>query len=396
MAHPNFPRSLAGLLTAALLVLSGCASEKDAASTKAKTAPKVTVAHPVNRELVDEDTYNGYLAAYDKQEVRARVKGHIQKIHFKDGDLVEKGQLLFELDPRPFEVQISQARAYAKALDAQKVAAEKDVARYTELLRSGGATRQQLEKAEADAAAYDAQIAAKLEEVRGYELDLQYSRITAEISGKISKASMGVGNLVNAGGSDPLLTTIVAIDPIYVDFNVDERAIQEYQKMSASGRGKGEPTALRDQNVVFTFGLETEKGYPHQGKLVFADNQYTEGTGTILVRGVAKNPAGELIPRSRVRIRVPVSDKYSAMLVPDAAINTDQSQKYLLVVGEKNVAARQNVVLGRLLDDGMRVILQPKLPSELWVIVEGMETARLNYPVEPIPESAPAGEPSAK
>ena len=148
--------------------------------------------------------------------------------------------------------------------------------------------------------------------------------------------------------------------------------------------------------MPFYFGLDTEKGFPHEGHLVFADNKYTEGTGTILVRGVANNPDGRLIPGSRVRVRVPVSDKYPATLVPDTAVNTDQDQKYLLIVGEGNVVKRQNVRLGRLLDDGMRVILEPELKANEWIIVEGMELARLNYPVEPVPESAPTATPSAK
>jgi multidrug efflux pump subunit AcrA (membrane-fusion protein) len=146
---------------------------------------------------------------------------------------------------------------------------------------------------------------------------------------------------------------------------------------------------LREREIKFTFGLDTEKGYPHDGTLVFADIKYAEGTGTILVRGVAENKDGLFIPGSRVRVRLPVGDKYSATLVPDAAVSTDQKQKYLLVVGEDKNAKRLNVELGRLLDDGMRVILTPTLKADTWIITEGMERVRLNYPVEAIPESTP-------
>ena len=167
-----------------------------------------------------------------------------------------------------------------------------------------------------------------------------------------------------------------------------------------AGRARTNNSRSASESIPFHFGLDTEKGFPHEGHLVFADNKYTEGTGTILVRGVAKNPDGRLIPGSRVRVRVPVSDKYSATLVPDTAVNTDQDQKYLLVVGEGNVVKRRNVRLGRLLDDGMRVVLEPELKANEWIIVEGMELARLNYPVEPVPESArrpphPPSSPSA-
>jgi RND family efflux transporter MFP subunit len=192
------------------------------------------------------------------------------------------------------------------------------------------------------------------------------------------------------------LTTIVSIDPIYVDFNVDERAMQHYQEIGAGRQGKDKQPPLRERKLPFSFGLDTEKGFPHEGQLVFADNKYTEGTGTILVRGVANNPDGKLVPGSRVRVRVPVSDKYPATLVPDTAVNTDQDQKYLLIVGEGNIVKRRNVRLGRLLDDGMRVILEPALKANEWIIVEGMELARLNYPVEPVPESAATATPSAQ
>ena len=241
MAKVRHYQSLNFVLVLVFLSCAGCGG--NAGSEKPKEAPRVTVAHPVVRDLMDEDDYNGWLTAHDTLELRSRVRGHIQAIHFQDGDIVQKGQLLFELDPRPFQVEINQALANARALEAQKVAAEKDVARYTELLKSGGASRQQLEKAQADAQAYDAQIAAKMEEVKRFELDLQYSKITADLTGRISKANLSEGNLVNAGGSDPLLTTIVSIDPIYVDFNVDERAMQRLPGNRHGPAEQGQATA---------------------------------------------------------------------------------------------------------------------------------------------------------
>ncbi len=384
-------RSSNCVLVLITLVVAGCGRTAD--TDKAKESPRVTVAHPVVRDLTDEDDYNGWLAAHDTLEVRSRVRGHIQAIHFKDGDMVQKGQPLFELDPRPFQVEINQALANAKALEAQKVAAEKDVARYTELLKSGGASRQQLEKAQADAQAYDAQIAAKMEEVKRFELDLQYSKITADLAGKVSKANLTEGNLVNAGGSDPLLTTIVSIDPIYVDFNVDERAMQRYQEIGAGRQGNDKPKPLREQKISFSFGLDTDKGFPHQGQLVFADNKYAEGTGTILVRGVAPNPDGRLIPASRVRVRIPVSDKYQAVVVPDTSVLSDQDRKYLLVLGKENVVLRRDITPGRLLDDGMRVLLPApgeekaagnKNWEKEWVVTVGLQRARIDYPVLPL------------
>ena len=324
------------------------------------------------------------------------VRGHITKVHFNDGDIVKAGQPLFDLDAAPFDAELRQVEAQIRALEAQKLAADKEVERNRNLLKSSAVSQQEFEKSEATAGSFDAQIAAQKAEADRRRLDLKYAKITADLTGRISKANLTEGNLVNAGGSDPLLTTIVAIDPIYVDFNVDERAMQRYQEIRVGQRGKDDQRSLREQRMPFSFGLDTEKGFPHEGHLVFADNKYSEGTGTILVRGVAPNPDGRLIPGSRVRVRVPVSDKYLASLVPDTAVNTDQDQKYLLIVGEGNVVKRRNVRLGRLLDDGLRVILEPELKAHEWIIVEGMELARLNYPVEPIPESTPAATPLAK
>jgi len=220
--------------------------------------------------------------------------------------------------------------------------------RYKILVKTRAASQQETDKAIADAESFEAQTAAKNAEAERCRLDLKYAKITAPLSGRIGKATLVQGDLVNAGGSDPLLTTIVAIDPIYVDFNVDERAIQRYQGASAGREGKDKPQSIREQKLPFTFGLDTEKGFPHKGQLVFADNKYTPGTGTILVRGVASNPDGRLIAGSRVRVRVPVSDQYEAAVVPDSAVLSDQDRKYLLVLGKDNQVVRRDITPGRL------------------------------------------------
>ena len=186
--------------------------------------PRVTVAHPVQRDLVDEDEYNGWMQASQTVDLRAQVRGHIQKIDFQDGDEVRQGQPLIELDPRPFRSAIDECLAQAKALEAKKIAADKNVVRTTELLKRNAISAQEQEQTVADALALDAEWKAKLQQAATHKLDLEYSRIVAPISGRISRALLTEGNLVNAGGSDPVLTTIVCIDPMYIYFNVDERA----------------------------------------------------------------------------------------------------------------------------------------------------------------------------
>jgi RND family efflux transporter MFP subunit len=386
--HPLFKRL--SLVLALGLLIAGAGCGEHSAGPPAE-APKVTVQHPEVRAIRDYDEYNGWLDPAETVEVRARVRGHIHKVLFKDGAVVPKDAPLFELDPRPFEVEIAQAQEKLKVFEAQKEAADKEEARLRELLSKGGASKRQVEKAEADVKSFDAQIAATKEEVKRRKLDLEdYARIRAPIAGRTSRALLTVGNLVNAGGSDPVLTTIVSIDPIYVYFYIDERSLQRYQK-SRQDKEKGgkAPESVRAMKLPFSFRLDTEQGFPHEGVLNFADNKVDPNTGTILVRGRVDNKDDKLTPGSRVRVRIAVTDEYKATLVPDTAILSDQDKRYVLVVDDKNIVHRRNVTLGRLLEkDGMRVILggggsgEGLAPTDQ-VIVDGLQRARINYPVTP-------------
>jgi RND family efflux transporter MFP subunit len=395
-------RCLAGALFA--FVLAACGEK----AAPPPPAPKVTVAHPEERELVDQDEYTGWLEAAETVEVRARVRGHIAKIHFTDGQIVKKGDLLFEIDPRPFQAELQRAREQLKAFEAQRVAAEKEDIRLKSLFSKGAVSQREAEKAEAQVRSLEAQIGATQEEITRRELDLQYSRITAPIGGRISRALLTVGNLVQAGGTDPLLTTIVSIDPIYLYFNIDERSVQRYQQRHPPRPGG----TLKDARFPFHFGLDTDEGYPHEGVLDFAENRVDRETGTIQVRGVVRNPKARFVSGSRVRVRLPVSDPYKAILVPDTAVLTDQDKKYLLVVDDKSVVQRRDVKPGKLLEDGMRLVLPGDgeslgLKQDDWVIILGLQRARVNYPVEALDasgnpiaqrgaaeiQSAPAGKP---
>lgn len=386
------------------ILLAGlvCVFEVGCGGTVAETPPplppKVTVGNPVQRELVDEEDFSGWLQSSKVVEVRARVRGYIQKVHFVDGDLVESGTLLFELDPRPFQVAIDESIAQSGAYEAQKLAAQKDVERYTQLEKSGGASKQQLDKAIADAASYDAQISALKEQVKKYQMDLEFSRITAPIAGRMSRAMLTEGNLVNAGGSDPLLTTIVALNPLHVYFSVDERTLQRVMRQQRQEDAEPDtPKTLRDREIPFSFGLDSDQGYPHEGVLDFADNRVDPETGTIEVRGVVEDKQGLFVAGSRVKVRVPVSQPYSAVLVPDSAVLADQDKRYVLVVDDKNTVTRRDISPGRLLDDGMRVVLAPSgtatgVAASDRIIVQGLQRARINYPVEPVEVSAPASD----
>jgi RND family efflux transporter MFP subunit len=353
------------------------------------TAPRVTVAHPEQRELTDEDDYNGWLQASQSVDVVARVRGHIQKIYFKDGDMVAKDQLLVQLDPRPFDTSLKELLAQANALDAKWDAAQKNVVRTSQLVTAKAISQQEYEQIVADAAAYKAEYNAKMQEADRAKLDLEYARITAPISGRIGRAMLTEGNLVNASGSEQVLTSIVDSNPIYVYFNVDERALQRYQKSGLAKQDQKKAIPLRDLKMPFKFGLDTEDDFPHQGVLDYAGNKVDPATGTIEVRGTAKNPDGQLISGSRVRVRVPVSDRYETLLVPDTCILTDQDRRYVLVLGPDNKVLRRDVLLGRLADYGMRVVLgappgSNPITAKDWVVTLGLLRARVNDPVVPM------------
>ena len=364
---------------------SGCASAPAAAELP---IPKATVQHPEERELVDFDEYNGRTEASAIVEVRSRVRGHVAKVYFKDGDFVAKDAPLFDLDPRPFQSELDRAQEQVKIAQAQQYAAERDELRLKELLAKKVVVQSEFDKAEAVRKTWDAQVSSGLEEIKRRELELSYSKITAPIGGKIGQAMLTEGNLVNAGGSDPLMTTIVALDPIYVYFSVDERALLRYRERNK--RTKQEQLKpLEDSQIPFEFGLETDEGFPRKGILDFADNRIDSATGTIQVRGKADNTEGTFIPGGRVRVRIATSNPYQALLLPDTAILTDQDKKYVLCPNEKNVVVRRNIRPGKLLPDGMRVVLpgagdESGLRPEDWVIVLGLQRARVNYPIEPM------------
>lgn len=354
-------------------------------------APKVSVAHPKPRQLTDHEEFTGWLAPDKTIELRSRVRGHIAKINFVDGELVAKGKVLFELDPRPFNADIKQAEAKQKIFESQKVAAEKEEARLTELLAKGGASKRQVEKAEADVKSLAAQITASEEEIKRATLDLEYSQIKAEIDGRIGATKLDVGNLVNAGGSDPLLATLVSVDPIRIYFNVDERSLLRYAKdQGVQAKNLTELLArLKDAKATFTFARDGETEFKHEGTLAFADNRVDHTTGTLQLYGTLGNKDGSFVPGARVRVRLPIGKSYDALLVPETAILSDQDKRYVLICDDKKTVLRRNVTLGALTDDGLRAI-QPadKLPEgeklgDWWVLVDNLQRARINYPVDP-------------
>ncbi|HEX5271563.1 MAG TPA: efflux RND transporter periplasmic adaptor subunit, partial [Gemmataceae bacterium] len=311
---------ITGLLCLLPAALTGCSRDGPAAGPA--EAPRVSVAHPVRQELTNTEEFNGWMQPDKTQEVRSRVRGHIKKVAFKNGDKVKKGELLFEIDPRPFEASVSAAKAQVKAEEAELDLASKEIMRLAPLVGTGAASKAEYDVWVAKKGVAVAQKEKAQTAVDQANLDVEYSRITAEIDGLIGKAELTEGNLVNAGGSDPLLTTIVSTDPIRIYFNVDERSLLVYARsVKKAGKNLSELlAALKDSEVEFTFALEGETGFTHKAKLAFSDKRIDPGTGTLQFYGLVPNKDGFFQPGSRVRVRLPVGEKFDALLVPETAI----------------------------------------------------------------------------
>jgi len=376
-----------GLIAICIMVL-GCKQEPAA---PAPEAPKVSVMHPEQREITNYVEFNGWLQPEKIQEVRSRVRGHIAKVHFTDGQMVKKGDLLFEIDPRPLQATLEAAKSQVVSADATLKLAKAEHERNAFLVNKGAVSQQEFDIsfAKQGVAAADKLKAEKA--VDRAQLDLDYSRITAEIDGRISKAELTEGNLVNAGGSDPLLTTIKTIDPIRLYFNVDEATFQEYaRRMGKEGKNVAESLAgLKGTPTQFTFAEGNDKNFSNKAILTFADNQIDPSTGTMTVYGTVENKTGSFQPGGRVRVRLPFGKPGASLLVPETSVLSDQDKRYILIVDNEKNARRRNITLGALTDDSMRAfqpadkLAEGENPAEWWVIVDNLQRVRINYAVDP-------------
>jgi RND family efflux transporter MFP subunit len=379
------------LLVAVVTSISGCASS---APPVAETPPApVTVSQPLARDVIDYDDYEGRIGAVESVEVRARVRGHLIKVNFQDGQMVKPGDLLFEIDPRPYQADLDATEAQAAAADAALTLATKEYQRAAALLRSNAASREEVDVwigKQAVAKADKLKAAAAVERAK---LDLDFTKVAAPVAGKISRTQVTVGNLVNASGGETLLTTIVSVDPMYVYFDVPERALfryrQDYRKALA-GEG-GTQLTMKELKVPVQVGLEGEQGYPQKGFLDFADNRVNPSTGTMQVRGVLPNSQRDLEAGMRARVRVPASpDARKALLVTERAVGTDQGRRFLYIVNNENLVERRDVTLDRV-TDGLQVV-QDGLKPDDWVIVNGIQRVRDGMKVDPKRQPMPGAQ----
>jgi multidrug efflux system membrane fusion protein len=343
-------------------------------------APEVDVARPVVQENVEWDEYTGRLAAIEAVDVRARVDGYLDKIHFKAGQIVKKGDLLFTIDPRPFEADLK--RAKAQVVQAQ---AELDHAEY-ELQRIQGLQKQEVapEKEYRDVLFAERNARAAVDRALASEriaaLNVEWSAVVAPISGRISRELVTVGNLIHDGANEAtLLTTIVSLDPIYCYFDADEQAYLKYTRMAKSG----ERASSREHANPVRVALFDEQDFVHEGHMAFVDNVIDQRTGTIRARAVLPNPDGLLIPGLFVRVRLIGSGMRPMIYVPDAAIVTNQTSRMVLLVDGKNLVHQRPVIIGRL-QNGLRRVMSGLDGSET-IVVGGVQRARPNAEVKPNP-----------
>jgi RND family efflux transporter MFP subunit len=374
------------LLLGLCVALAGCARGPSGGPEAAPTP--VTVSRPVEREVTDYADFTARTAAVDSVEVRAHVWGYLDKVNFKEGALVKKGDVLFQLDPRPYQALLNQAKAKVAQDEAQLTFDEAEYQRNVNLVRTGGASRSDLDKTAAARGVDMANIAADKAAVASRELDLDYTKVIAPVSGRVSRYVVTVGNLIQSGdqGGGTLLTTIVSVDPMWAYFDVDELTVLRVKKLIREGKAP----SPRDGEMSVSLGLANEDDFPHRGTIDFVDNQVNPKTGTLRLRGVFPNKDEALAPGYFGRVRVPIGSPHQALLVSDRAIDTDQGQKIVYVVNSDNKVVSRPVRLGAL-HDGLREITDGLTPGER-VIVKGLQQVRPGITVEPKLVDMPASQ----
>jgi RND family efflux transporter MFP subunit len=372
----RLPRSAAAL--SLVLALAACGQGQQASN--GPPPPTVTVAKPTVRAVMDQDEYVGRFVAIDAVEIRARVSGYLDKIHFRDGQMVKQGDLLFTIDKRPFENTLAQARANLAQARANLAFAESDLDRGKQLVRERTISEQVFQQRTQAFGSAQASVAANEAAVKQAELDLDFTELRAPVAGRIGDRRVSPGNLVTGGttGTTTMLGTIVSMDPIRFEFSMDEASYLRYERFSQSGK---EVTG-REHGVTVGLKLIDDKNFERRGSMDFVDNAIDRSSGTIRGRAVFSNPDGLLTPGMFGRVRVPGSPTYNALLLPDAAIGTEQIRKYVLVIGADNKAAMKYVTLGQLIEDNLRVI-KDGLDAGDRVVVNGLMRVRPGQTVKP-------------
>jgi membrane fusion protein, multidrug efflux system len=375
--HPSWSAVLAALSFAALLVVtafSGCARPQ--AQAAEAPPPQVTVAEALDREVTEWDDFTGRLEAVDSVAVRPRVTGFMSSVHFTEGAIVKKGQLLFQLDERPFQAVVDRLRAQLTRAQATVRRASSELDRAARLRAENAMSLEEHDRRTGFADESAAEVAAVAAALRAAELDLEFTRVIAPITGRIGRAIVTEGNLVNSGPGEPtLLATVVSMDPIYAYFDADEQFFLRYQAFTRTGQRK-------DARPPIRMALSSDDGFSRDGRLDFIDNQVDARTGTIRGRAVFANHDGALTPGLFVRLRLSGGGRYRGMLIQDRAVGTDLDKKFVYVVDAKQAIEYRPVTLGPLVD-GLRVV-RSGLRAGDRVVINGLQRIRPGVTVSPL------------
>jgi RND family efflux transporter MFP subunit len=369
-------RAVFGLL---LLAVTGCDDGQNV--YQPPPPPPVTVAQPAQKPITDYVEFSGNTQATETVDLRARVEGFLEKVNFQDGSFVKAGQVLFEIDRKPFEANLKEALATVESEQARLRRAEAEYARNLRLFKQNAAAETEVVRWEVERDGARAATAAAKARVDLALLDVSYATVVAPFDGRIGRRLVDAGNLVGAT-EKTLLATIERQDPIYAYFTINERDLLRLREKHREGRGPN----YRRAKVPVYLGLQTEDGFPHEGEIDFADTNVDPETGTLLLRAILPNRNGVLLPGLFVRLRVPFDTRASAILIPERALGVDQQGQYVFVVRDDSTVERRSVTLGAQVD-GLRVV-EKGLNGDEWIIVNGVQRARDGVKVTPERQTA--------
>jgi multidrug efflux system membrane fusion protein len=364
---------LKSLLVAGAFALGACGP----AEAPAPKPPSVGVAKPIRKTVTDWDEFTGRFEATEQVDVRARVSGYLETVAFKDGAIVQKGDLLFVIDPRPYEAALKRSQAALAAAQAKVTQSGRDLGRSQELLRAGNVAATVNDQRVSSARQAQAEVEGAQAQIQTDQLNLEFTHVAAPISGRISRKYVSEGNLVSGGDGATLLTTIVSLDPIHFYFDADELSYLKYNRLSLAGK---RPSSRDVANPVL-IATSDETEFTHEGRMDFVDNSLDRNTGTMRGRAIIPNPKYIFTPGQFGRLRLLGSSPYEALLIPDEAVGTDQSRKVAYVIGADNVVSVREIKIGRLFD-GLRAVTDGLKPEDT-IVVSGLQRLRVGSPVTP-------------
>jgi multidrug efflux system membrane fusion protein len=350
----------------------------------------VSVAQVLEKPVKDWDEFTGRLQAVETVEIRPRVSGYIDKVAFTEGSLVKRGTLLFVIDPRPYQAEYDRAAADLKRFKTALDLGRTELVRVQRLKESGAVSEEELDERKSTVAQAEANVAGSQAALEAAALNLNFTKVSSPIDGRVSRAEVTRGNLVTGGANGgTLLSSVVSMDPIYLYFDADEQSYLRYVQIAHSAAA---PTS-HEANKPVQVGLANEEGFPHTGTVDFVDNQLNPQTGTIRARAVLQNKDGQFTPGLFARVQLLGSAEYSAILIDDRAVNTDQSQKYVLLLGANNQIEYRKVKLGRVID-GLRVVREGLKAGDV-IVVNGAQRVHPGITVNPQKVTMGASAPAA-